>query len=718
MKVRATPTQYDSKNCITPSPTSMKTLVFLFAAAAAAPLAAQQHADILWWKGGHTGVIRSVAFSPDGQLLASGGVDNTLKLWSAADGSLLRTLTGASGNLNVTKLAFSADSRTLVTLSYNGACCVLNPADGTLQRLITNPFGVNFSAISPDGTLVACASGGGVMLYRTDNGSLSLTVTNQTLTVSQAAFCPDSATLAVAYSDGTVTFWHVADGTQDHSWGGWFGDNLTYSPDGQTLACGGGAGMGYLGLRRVSDGQVVWWNSAATYGSVVAVAFSPDGQTVASAGNASNGDPAIRLWRASDGTLARNVQVSDVNARCIAFLPDGATLASGGQIINVGAAQTVIRFWNVANGALSRTLTGHHSTITALAFSRDGSVVASAGTSADRTVRLWQTSDGTQLRTMSGLTAANGLAFSPGNLTLVGCGCTGSDLIGWRVANGTQAWSTNIYPWQDICMTGSATSNLLALAQSYYGSANQTRITLRRFTDGQEVQNIVGFTNSVPSLSFSPDGTLLASACFDKTVKLWQVPTTNLVRTLSVGSEVWSVGFSPDGTSLATGSSNGVVKLWRTLDGALLRTLSGHTQAVMGVIFSSDGASLLSAGCDSTLRVWRVANGGLLTTYDSEVLQPASLASDPAQRLFVYGRTDATLVLGRWPTPRLQAWPAVAGVQVQLSGLTGEAYTIQTSSNLQYWSDWTNFTATNALTLLADPDASAQAAKFYRARVQ
>ena len=346
----------------------MKMAILFIAAAAAAPLAAQQPADILWWKGGHPGVIRAVTFSPDGQWLASGGYDNTVKLWRAADGLLLRTITAGSGNLNVTKLGFSAGSQSLVSLSYNGACCVLNPTNGSLRRLITNPFGVNFSAISPDGILVACASGGGVMLYRTDNGSLALTVTNEVASVSQAAFSPDSATLAAAYSDGTVIFWRIADGTQDHSWSGWFGDNLTYSPDGQTLACGGGSGYGYLGLRRVSDGQMLWWNGTATYGSVVAVAFSPDGQTVAFCGNANNGDPAIRLWRASDGTLARNVQISDARASCIAFSPDGVTLASGGQIASVGVSQTVLRFCAVANGALSRTLTGHHSTITRADF--------------------------------------------------------------------------------------------------------------------------------------------------------------------------------------------------------------------------------------------------------------------------------------------------------------------------------------------------------------
>jgi hypothetical protein len=136
------------------------------------------------------------------------------------------------------------------------------------------------------------------------------------------------------------------------------------------------------------------------------------------------------------------------------------------------------------------------------------------------------------------------------------------------------------------------------------------------------------------------------------------------------------------------------------------------------VIFSSDRRTLLSAGGDSKLCLWRVANGALLTTYDSEVLQPVSLATDPTQRLFAYGRTDATLLLASWPAPRLQSLAAATGLQIQLSGLTGQAYTIQTSPDFQTWNDWTNFTATSSLTLLADPDTSAQAAKFYRARVQ
>jgi len=114
-------------------------------------------------------------------------------------------------------------------------------------------------------------------------------------------------------------------------------------------------------------------------------------------------------------------------------------------------------------------------------------------------------------------------------------------------------------------------------------------------------------TGPVHSLSFSPDGSLLASGNDDTTVKLWRVADGQLIATLKGHTKpVLSVSFSPDGSWLASGSGDGTVKLWRVADGKLLRTLKGHTRWVSSVSFSPDGSWLASGSWDDTVKLWRV----------------------------------------------------------------------------------------------------------------
>jgi hypothetical protein len=109
----------------------------------------------------------------------------------------------------------------------------------------------------------------------------------------------------------------------------------------------------------------------------------------------------------------------------------------------------------------------------------------------------------------------------------------------------------------------------------------------------------------VRCLAFSPDGSLLASGSFDKTVRLWSVSDGKLLHTQEGHTaSVLGVAFSPDGKTLASGSVDGTVRLWRVADGSPIRVLQGHTDFVYAVAFSPDGKTLASGGADNAVRLW------------------------------------------------------------------------------------------------------------------
>jgi WD40 repeat protein len=175
-----------------------------------------------------------------------------------------------------------------------------------------------------------------------------------------------------------------------------------------------------------------------------------------------------------------------------------------------------------------------------------------------------------------------------------------------------------------------------------------TPVHLGRVSDGSLVRTLTGHTDWVNSVSFSPDGSLLASGSDDKTIKLWRVSDGSLVRTLTGHTNrVWSVSFSPDGSLLASGSWDKTIKLWRVSDGSLVRTLTGHTDWVNSVSFSPDGRLLASGSWDKTIKLWRVSDGSLVRTLTRHPNVVYSVSFSPDGRLLASGSSDETIKLWR-----------------------------------------------------------------------
>ncbi len=286
---------------------------------------------------GHNSQVSHIAFSPDGAMLVSGSIDRTIKLWDLVSEEEIYTLT--------------------------------DPDQG-----------VYWVGMSPDGALIAAATGGQMAVYEVESGQRVATLGGHGRYMLGGSFSPDSALLATAGSDTAVKLW------------------------------------------RVSDWQEVGELHGHT-GGINSVAFSPDGALLAA--NSGTPDFTIRIWDIERREEIQILRGHTTDSHAIAFSPDGRWLVSGGP-------DRTVMLWDVESGELARTLSGYRDVIYGIAFSPRGDLIAAA-TGSDRRVFLWDPASGQvvdRLRGHSGEVMT--VAFSPDGLFLASSGEDGEIII-WSI---------------------------------------------------------------------------------------------------------------------------------------------------------------------------------------------------------------------------------------------------------------------------------------------
>ncbi len=533
---------------------------------------------------GHAGWVRSVTFSPNGDIMASGSDDQTVRLWNVSTGQCVANLQGHSSGIQ--SIAFSTNGHMLASSSEDKTVKFWDIDTGLcFKTLSVDDYSVWSITFSSDGHTVVTGNDNHTLnLWDINSGRCIKILKGHTNRVHSVTFSSDGRILASASHDRTVKLWNVDTGQcyltlQGHT------DSVhsvTFSLDGHIIASG-------------SDDQTVRVWDVATGKCIrtlrghssriwsVTLSSNKDSYILASGGD----DQKVMLWDVSTGRCIRIFQGYCDGVWSVAFSPNGYMLASSG-------SNKIVRLWDVATGKCLQTLRGHNNRVTSVSLSPDGRILASG--SEDQTVKLWDTNTGQCFTTLNGHTnrilAVN---FSPNGLILA-------------------------------------------------SSSDDRTIKLWDTSTGQCINTLNRQSHRVWSIAFSPDGHILASGCHDQIVKLWDVNTGRCLQSLQGHTDwLWSVSFSADGQFLASGSSDQTVKLWDSRTGKHLKTLQGHTSSVYSVSFSADGRLLASGSGDQMVKLWDVSTGQCLKTLSGHTKWVWSLAFSAHDQTLASSSQDDTI---------------------------------------------------------------------------
>lgn len=410
---------------------------------------------------------------------------------------------------------------------------------------------------------------------------------------------------------------------------------LRFSADGRVLAT------------LLEDGTTLIWDMTSEHlvkriTSPVAVSterfvafdLSPSGKLVAM----SFSGQAVGLWDVSTGTLVRTLAGHSDKVTCVSFSPDEKTLATA-------SMDKTVKLWDSTSGKELRTIIGHGKAVNCVMFSPDGSIVASA--SGDGII-LWNTRTGEKLKKITSLDIES-FVFSPTGGILVAKERWGTSLSLYHIdaecfgilrAHGGSIDSFCFHP----------SGRVLASCSRY-----DNTVKLWDMAIGEEICTLVGHSDRVLSVDFSPDGKLLASGSADGEIKLWDIGNQTEMRSLRGHSGlINSLDFSPSGKLLASGSSDQTVKLWDIKNGVSIWTLTGHTDTVSCVAFSPDGKVLASGSWDGTVKLWDPQRGSLI--YTLSLGEPVSALA--------FSSNGEILGAGSW-IGNLKLWEISSGREIQ-----------------------------------------------------
>jgi WD40 repeat protein/serine/threonine protein kinase len=529
---------------------------------------------------GHTKAVLSVAWSPDGLRLASGGADTTIRIWDLKTGG---SVVLRRDHSDVSCLAWNPDSIRIVSGSWDGTVRVWDTRKGTNTQVFTTGRQVLSVGWNNDGTrLVASGRGGLLKTWDATSGQEVWSLPpNMDADGTVAAWSPDGQQVATGCTDNSVNFRDAATGTNLISF--WDNHNpilsVAWSPDGTRLASAT-SGDGRIAIRDVQNGGRVFQDFRGHLGSVRCVCWRPDGGRIASA----SADGTVKVWDVNGGNPSVINLLQPDQATSLSWSPDGTKLA-------VGCRRMGPWIWDFDQGGAPIAMpAGYMNWTWAVAWNADGTRLAAGGSSG---IDLW---DPSRLAKVwhAGKDLGEGdyrgaIAWSPDFKRIAVIGYWHTTLDIWDSVNGELLKAIRL-PQPG---TGS-----LAWSPDGHSVAVGVRSQIYVWDTATYVQKriLTGHSDIVRCLAWSPDGKRLASGSDDTSAKIWDVNQGREIVTLfGHAAPIYSLAWSPDGTRLATASWDMSVKVWDPFGGAEICSFEkpgNIVQMLWSVAWSPDGRRL------------------------------------------------------------------------------------------------------------------------------
>lgn len=509
----------------------------------------------------HTDRITCVVYSPNGQLLASGARDKTVKIWDAASGQRLRTITEGLSR-GIYDIAFHPDGQRLAVVTWEltgkeespviGFCHIYDVNSGRLLRRIdldNHPAAqVKFT---PDGQHIVIATWGEIAYcYQTETGRqewlFDLSTNKEYNAFDALDISPDGAFVLLGGKDFTIRLLDRATGQEVYHIDRWQGhrDNILavrFSADGGTFASAGEDNLLMVWSTVSGERLHIFRGHMATIADLVFDRQSGGWLTASE-------DKTVKTWQPGKPGQ-RRFDVCDNG-------PWYAPVSADGRYMAAACSDTVLGIWDIASGQRVQAIEGVKSNCAA--FHHNGKLLAAGGH--DQLVRVWDWPKGQLLFTLEGHTnSVFGMAFFNKKDLLATAG--DSTLRLWNLKTGT-------------------------------------------------LEQMLSFPKGgAYAVAFTPDEKKMVVGLDNGQVQVFDTETWQPIATLQGSNTLTYLCVSPDGRWVATSSNSGEIWWWSLENYTVKSVLKEHTSSVWGLTFSPDSSRLLSCSYDQTVRAWDVASG-------------------------------------------------------------------------------------------------------------